>query len=91
MLGVRIPPGLPGKLQYPCGGQDLLEKLKLNELKEFFGEVRLEMRKVSWPGRKEVYGTTVVVIFAVFFFGIYLGIVDLVLKLGVDNIFRLFR
>ena len=69
----------------------MLEKLKLEPIKGFFGDVRLEMRKVSWPGRKEVYGTTVVVIFAVFFFGVYLGLVDLVLRLGVDSIFKLFR
>jgi preprotein translocase subunit SecE len=69
----------------------LLEKLKLEQIKGFFSDVRLEMRKVSWPGRKEVYGTTVVVIFAVFFFGVYLGLVDLVLRLGVDSIFKLFR
>jgi len=69
----------------------LLEKLKLEQIKRFFSDVRIEMRKVSWPGRKEVYGTTVVVIFAVFFFGVYLGLVDLVLRLGVDSIFKLFR
>ena len=69
----------------------MLEKLKLAQIKQFFMEVRLEMRKVSWPGRREVYGTTVVVIFAVFFFGVYLGLIDLVLRLGVDNIFKLFR
>ena len=69
----------------------MLEKLKLDQIKQFFMEVRLEMRKVSWPGRREVYGTTVVVIFAVFFFGVYLGLIDLVLRLGVDNIFKLFR
>ena len=69
----------------------MLEKLKLDQIKQFYSDVRLEMRKVSWPGRREVYGTTVVVVFAVFFFGAYLGLVDLVLRLGVDSIFRLFR
>ena len=69
----------------------MLEKLKLEQIKGFFGDVRIEMRKVSWPGRKEVYGTTVVVIFAVFFFGAYLGLIDLVLSMGVDSIFKLFR
>ena len=29
--------------------------------------------------------------FLVFFFGIYLGLVDLVLRLGVDRIFKFFR
>ena len=69
----------------------MLEKLKLDQIKQFFIDVRTEMRKVSWPGRREVYGTTVVVIFAVFFFGVYLGLIDLLLRLGVDNIFKYFR
>jgi preprotein translocase subunit SecE len=73
------------------GGFSLLEKLKLDQIKQFFIEVRLEMRKVSWPGRREVYGTTVVVIFAVFFFGAYLGLIDVVLRQGVESIFRLFK
>ena len=69
----------------------MLEKISLTHIKEFFNDVKLEMRRVSWPGRKEVYGTTIVVIGAVFFFGIYLGLVDLVLKLGVTKIFHLFK
>jgi len=69
----------------------LLEKISLTQVKEFFNDVKVEMRRVSWPGRKEVYGTTIVVIAAVFFFGIYLGLVDLVLKVGVTKIFHLFR
>jgi preprotein translocase subunit SecE len=73
------------------GRTSLYEKLKLRQVQQFFTDVRTELKKVSWPGRKEVYGTTVVVICAVFFFGIYLGLVDLILRLGVDQIFRLFR
>jgi preprotein translocase subunit SecE len=69
----------------------LLDKFSLSRIQSFFNDVKLEMKKVSWPGKKEVYGTTIVVIGAVFFFGIYLGLVDLLLKLGVDKIFRLFR
>ena len=69
----------------------LLEKLRIRQIQQFFVEVRSEMRKVSWPGRKEVYGTTIVVVCAVFFFGIYLGLVDLLLRLGVDRIFKFFR
>ena len=68
-----------------------LEKLRIRQIQQFFVEVRTEMKKVSWPGRKEVYGTTIVVIAAVFFFGTFLSIVDLILRLGVDKIFKLFR
>jgi preprotein translocase subunit SecE len=35
--------------------------------KQFYYDVRNEMKKVSWPGRQEVIGTTVVVIVSVFF------------------------
>ena len=69
----------------------MLEKLKLAEIKQFLNEVKLEMRKISWPGRKEVYGTTIVVLGAVFFFAIFLGLVDAILHFGVDQIFKLFR
>jgi len=38
----------------------------------FFTEAYGEFKKVTWPPRQEVYGTTVVVILTVFFFGFYL-------------------
>jgi preprotein translocase subunit SecE len=65
----------------------LLESLKVSRINQFFGDVRMEMRKVSWPGRKEVYGTTIVVLCAVFFFGIYLGLVDTILQFGVQGLY----
>lgn len=40
--------------------------------KGFLTEVRSEFKKVTWPPRKEVYGTTTVVLVTVFFFGFYL-------------------
>jgi preprotein translocase subunit SecE len=59
--------------------------------KQFYADVRSEMKKVSWPSRQEVMGTTVVVIVAVFFFGFYLGLVDYLLALGLDRVLRFFR
>jgi len=54
------------------------EKIKdwSERAKVFYGEVRSEMRKVSWPGRQEVFSTTLIVVAAVVFFGVYLGVVD---------------
>ena len=43
----------------------------------FLTEVRNELKRVTWPSRKEVYATTVVVILTSIFFGIYLWLVDL--------------
>jgi preprotein translocase subunit SecE len=59
--------------------------------KEFYADTRTEMRKVTWPSRQEIMGTTIVVIAAVFFFGFYLWVVDAVLGFGLDRILRYFR
>ena len=56
----------------------------------FLTEVRNEMRRVTWPTRKEVYATTVVVILTSAFFGLYLWGLDLVLSRVVNGIFSLF-
>jgi len=58
--------------------------------KQFYSDVRGEMKKVSWPSRQEVFGTTIVVIVAVFFFGLYLGLVDELLGRGLSWILRHF-
>ena len=48
--------------------------------RSFFTEVRNEMRRVTWPSRKEVYATTLVVLLTAMFFGLYLWGVDLALE-----------
>lgn len=48
----------------------------------FLGEVRTEMRKVSFPTREEVVGTTIVVIVTSVIFAIYLWIADLLIQQG---------
>jgi preprotein translocase subunit SecE len=35
--------------------------------RQFFGEVKSELRKVAWPTRKEVVNSTIVVLIAVVF------------------------
>ena len=54
----------------------------LGRLGEFYQNVKLEMRKTTWPTRTEVWSTTVVVLIAVFFFGFYLWGVDRLITLG---------
>ncbi|TAM84801.1 MAG: preprotein translocase subunit SecE [Acidobacteria bacterium] len=39
-------------------------------------DVRAEMKRVTWPGKQEVYGTTVMVIITTFLFGFYFMICD---------------
>ncbi len=45
-------------------------------LVNFLKDVRSELKRVTWPSKQEVYGTTVIVIITVFFFGFYLFFVD---------------
>jgi preprotein translocase subunit SecE len=57
---------------------------RLERMRLFLSEVRNELKRVTWPSRKEVYATTVVVILTSMFFGIYLWVLDI----GMDRIVR---
>ena len=48
--------------------------------RRFLSEVRNEVGRVTWPSRREVYATTLVVILTSIFFGVYLYGIDLVLN-----------
>lgn len=47
---------------------------------QFLKEVRTELKKVNWPLRKQVVGSTIVVIVAVFIVSFFLGAVDVTLQ-----------
>ena len=51
----------------------MLEKIRL-----FLTEFRIEMKKVSWPSRKEVMASTGVVLLVVLFMSFFMGIADFV-------------
>ena len=46
----------------------------------FLRDVRAEVRKITWPQKQEVIGSTVVVIISVGIMSIFLGLIDLVLQ-----------
>ena len=58
--------------------------------RRFLVEVRSELGRVTWPTRREVYATTIVVILTSLVFGIYLFAVDLGLSRTVDWVFGRF-
>lgn len=69
-----------------------LKKLSLGlRIREFYHGVKLEMAKATWPTRNEVWGTTVVVLIAMFFFGFYLWGVDRIVTLGFEALERAIR
>ena len=43
---------------------------------QFLREVKTELKKVTWPSRKDTLSGTLVVLVAVFIIAIFLGIVD---------------
>ena len=55
---------------------------------QFFRDVRSELRKVTFPTRKETITSTVVVLIAVFAVSMYLGVVDFVLSIVIRGILR---
>jgi preprotein translocase subunit SecE len=48
----------------------------LRKVREFFHDVLIEFRRVSWPTRKEVTGSTTVVIVMVIVLAAFLAVVD---------------
>jgi preprotein translocase subunit SecE len=48
--------------------------------REYVTDVRAEMKRVTWPGKQEIYGTTVMVIATTFAFGFYFWICDMVFQ-----------
>jgi preprotein translocase subunit SecE len=61
---------------------------KLRDLRTFFSEVKSELKKVTWPGRSEVYGTTIVVLLTTLFFGFYLFGADMIFSWIMSHILR---
>ena len=63
---------------------------RLRRMRQFLIEVWSELKKTTWPGKKEVYGTTVVVITTVLICAFYLWIVDLFLNKAMNALFKVF-
>jgi preprotein translocase subunit SecE len=49
----------------------------LNKIKEFLNEVKIETKKVVFPTKDELIGSTWVVIITIIIISLFLGIVDL--------------
>jgi len=60
------------------------------ETKNYFEELHLEMKRVTWPPWKQVRATTLVVIVAVFAFAAYFAVVDAVVGRAIEKIFSTF-
>ena len=103
-MGVQIPPGLPytiikymvchnwmvegGGLRAEKNKMEFSVKEKFDASIQFLREVRMELKKVTWPSRKDTLSATLVVLVAVFIIAIFLGIVDSGLSSLVKQLLR---
>jgi preprotein translocase subunit SecE len=67
-------------------GRNRRLKGRLEQLKVFLKEVRLEMSKVTWPSRVEIKDATVVVIVSVVVIAAFIGVIDWILYWGVKQV-----
>jgi len=54
---------------------------------QFLREVKVELKKVTWPSRKQALGSTLVVIILVVIISLFLGVVDISLSSLIRLIF----
>ena len=55
-----------------------------NSAIQFLREVKIELKKVTWPSRKQTIGSTAVVVALVLLISLFLGVVDI----GLSNLIR---
>jgi preprotein translocase subunit SecE len=60
------------------------------KVKNYIEGLRMEMRRVTWPNKKQVQATTIVVIITVFLFGAFFAVVDSILQFLVTRLFNYF-
>jgi preprotein translocase subunit SecE len=56
----------------------------INSAVQFLREVKIELKKVTWPSRKQTIGSTAVVIVVIILISIFLGSVDI----GLSSLIR---
>lgn len=54
------------------------KKSAVQRLTGYLHDVRVEFKKVNWPSRSDLSTATLVVLAALLFFSVYLGLLDLI-------------
>jgi len=54
----------------------------------FLKEVKVELKKVSWPDKDELLGSTAVVIITVFIVAFFIGVCDFIFSRAINIIIR---
>ena len=67
-----------------------ISKNALQRARDYFAEVRSEMKRVTWPNKQEIYGLTLMVVLTTFIFGLYFWATDHFLSFAVGRILKYF-
>jgi len=60
----------------------------MNKAAKFVTEVKLELKKVSWPTRRELINSTIVVIISVAILAVFIGVCDLIWSTVINFVIR---
>jgi preprotein translocase subunit SecE len=63
-------------------------KFSIKRLKEFYGDVKSEFGKITWPDKKHTLGAGAVMVVFVMIISLYLGSVDLVLGKIIGSVLK---
>ena len=75
--GAKKPVVFQGKVKSKTRTEPGKIKANIDKGLQFLREVKIELKKVTWPTRKQTIGSTVVVIVLVMIISIFLGVVDI--------------
>jgi preprotein translocase subunit SecE len=67
----------PVKTSMASSGKFKINNKYVDQALQFLREVKVELKKVAWPSRKQTMGSTIVVIVLVLLVSFFLGIVDI--------------
>jgi len=59
-----------------------------NKISGFLNEVKIELKKVSWPTRDELVNSTIVVLVSVLILALYIGMWDFLFSKFIEFVIR---
>jgi len=60
----------------------------VQKIQKYLKETMAELRKMTWPSKDELIGSTIVTVVVSFIVAIFIGIVDRILTFGITSIFK---
>ena len=81
-------PPLKREVSKKADDEGFAPKRWFNIARQFLSDAKVELKKVTWPSRKELLSTTAIVITLVLLIAFFLGIVDLGLVKIIKNVIR---